>query len=164
MAPHGAFTDLASMPPTPSDTLPLRLIIEQPLAGVALALQAGKDGLEPPTASSTAAVVFDFAVRLGPPRPGGAPGFLGPYTQGPPAERFVYVCVGRRAGQAGSAFDGRIKVPLTGITGAQVKALLAAPGKRLAVRIPGRTPKGGPTLATVKLPEGAWQLVADGAR
>ena len=150
------------MPAAASATLPLRIIIDHPLDGVALALQSGKDGLEPPTASSAKAVVFDFAVRPGPPQPGGAPGFLGPYTQGPPAARFIYVCVGRRAGQAGSACDGRIKVPLTGITSAQVQALLAAPGKRLAVRFPGRTPAGGPTLATVKLPPDAWQLVKDG--
>ena len=150
------------MPAAPSPTIPLRLIVEHPLPGVALALQAGKDGLEPPTASSTDAVVFECAVRLGPPRPGGAPNFLGPYVQGPPAARFVYVCVGRRAGQAGSACDGRMKVPLTGITSAQVQAVLARPGRGLAVRVPGRTPSGGPTLATVKLPAGAWQLVEDG--
>ena len=145
-----------------SPMIPLRIIIERPLPGVALALQAGKDGLEPPTASSTDAVVFECAVRLGPPRPGGAPNFLGPYVQGPPATRFVYVCVGRRAGQAGSACDGRMKVPLTGITGAEVQAVLAVPGRRLVVRVPGRTPSGGPTLATVKLPAGAWQVVEDG--
>lgn len=150
------------MPAAPSPTIPLRIIIERPLPGVALALQSGTETLVPPTASSTAAVVFDFTVRLGPPQPGGAPTFLGPCTQGPPAARFVYICVGRRAGQAGGACDGRMKVPLTGLTSREVQTLLATPGRRLAVRVPGTTPSGGPTLATVKLPAGAWQLVEDG--
>ena len=54
-----------------------------------------------------------------------------------------------------------MKVPLTGITQSQVKALLAASGKRLAARVPGRNPKGGPALATVRLPADPWQLVED---
>lgn len=149
------------MPASPADTLPLRIIVEQPLPGVALALQHGKDGLEPPAATSPAQAVFDFSVRLGTPQADGAPNFLGPYTQGPASTRFVYVCVGRRAGQASSAWDGRMKVPLTGISQAQAKALLAASGKRLAVRVPGRNPKGGPTLATVRLPADPWTMVAE---
>ena len=149
------------MPSPPGATLPLRIIIEQPLADVALALQHGNDGLEPATAISPTQVVFDFAVRLGTPQADGTPNLLGPFTQGPAATRFAYICVGRRAGQATSCWDGRVKVPLTGITQSQVKALLAASGKRLAVRVPGRNPKGGPALATVRLPADPWQLVED---
>lgn len=151
------------MPALPADTLPLRIIVEQPLPGVALALQRGKDGLEPPAATSPAQAVFDFSVRLGTPQADGTPNFLGPYTQGPAATRFVYLCVGRRAGQAATPWDGRVKVPLTGITLAQAKTLLATPGRRLAVHIPGRNPKGGPTLATVRLPAGSWTVVEDGS-
>lgn len=142
-------------------TLPLRIIIEQPLPGVALAIQHGKDGLEQPTATSPAEVVFDFSVRIGTPQPDGTPNFVGPFTQGPAAGRFVYVGVGRQAGQAKSPCDGRMKVPLTGISQAQVKAVAGSSNKRLAVRVPGRNPKGGPTLATVKLPADAWTVVAE---
>lgn len=149
------------MPSPPAGTLPLRIIVEQPLPDVALALQHGIDRLEPPTATSPTHIVFDFSVRLGMPQADGTPNLLGPFTQGSAATRFVYICVGRRAGQATSPWDGRVKVPLTGITQAQVKALLAASGKRLAVRFPGRNPKGGPTLATVRLPADPWKLVAD---
>lgn len=147
------------MPPQPSAELPLRIVVEHPIPRLALALQHGRDGLEPPTTSSSAQVVFDFSVRLGSQEPDGTPNLLGPYTQGPRATRFVYICVGRRAGQVTSSCDGRIKVPLTGITRAQVRTLLASPGKRLAVRFPGRNPKGGPTLATVRLPVDAWNVV-----
>lgn len=143
--------------------LPLRIIVERPLAGVALALQSGKAALEPPTGTSPTAITFDLQVRLGAPQADGRPNLMGPYAQGPASARFVYLCVGRRAGQPASPWDGRVKVPLTGITEAQVKALLAAPGKRLAVRFSGTNPKGGPTLATVPLAGDAWQLVPDGA-
>jgi len=149
------------MPSPPPETLPLRIIIEQPLPGVALALQHGKDGLQMPTAASPAQVVFDFSVRVGTPQADRAPNFLGPFAQGPAAGRFVYVGVGRRAGQAKSVCDGRMKVPLTGISQAQVKDVASGSGKRLAVHVPGRNPKGGPTVATVKLPEDAWTVVAE---
>lgn len=149
------------MPSQPRVELALRIIVEQPLAGVALALQRGKDTLEPPAVTSPAFVVFDLAVQLGAPQRDGSPNFLGPYTQGPAATRFVYLCVGRRAGQRTSSWDGRIKVPLTGIAPAQVKTLLAASGKRLAVRFPGQSSNGSPTLATVRLPATAWKLVDD---
>jgi hypothetical protein len=145
----------------PQVGLALRIMVEQPLAGVALALQHGKDTLEPPTVSSPALVMFDLVVRLGAPQADGRPRFLGPYAQGPAAARFVYVCVGRRAGQADTPWDRRAKVPLGGITPAQVKAVLAVPGKRLAVRFPGRGADGGPTCATVRLAPNAWQLVDD---
>ncbi len=149
------------MPSPTGDTLPLRIIIEQPFTDVTLALQHGKDGLEPATAIAPTHVVFDFSVRLGTPQADGTPSLLGPFAQGPAATRFAYICVGRRAGQATSSWDGRVKVPLTGITQSQVKALLAASGKRLAVRVPARNPKGGPALATVRLPANPWKLVAD---
>lgn len=149
------------MPSPTADTLPLRIIIEQPLSGVALALQQGKDGLQMPTAASPAQVVFDFSVRIGAPQTDGTPNFVGPFAQGPAAARFVYVGVGRRAGQAKSPCDGRMKVPLMGISQAQAKAVLGGSGKRLAVRVPGRNPKGGPTLATVKLAADAWAVVAE---
>lgn len=148
------------MPSLPPEILPLRIIIEQPLPGVALALQHGKDGLQLPTDTSPSRVVFDFAVRIGTQQADGSPNFLGPFAQGPAAGRFVYLGVGRRAGQAKSPCDGRMKVPLTGISQAQVKAVVDGSGKRLAVHVPGRNPKGGPTLATVKLPADAWTVEA----
>lgn len=129
------------------------------MPGVALAIQTGRDGLEAAVDATARRAVFDFSVRLGTPPAGGALNFLGPYTQGPAATRFVYICVGRRAGQAGTSWDRRAKIPLGGITPALVKALLAAPGSRLAVRFPGRGKDGGPTCATVKLAPDAWKLV-----
>ena len=123
-----------------------------------MCLQKGKGELIEPTSVKPVAVTFDFTVRVGPPRAGGAPTFLGPFTQGPPGGRFVYVNVGKKAGQHDSPWERRAKIPLTSITAAQVKAALAKPGARLEVHFDGRGRDGGPTCAMVKLPDGAWQL------
>lgn len=149
------------MPAPAPDTIPLRIIVEEPVDDLAIALQKGSDKLERPAAVSRDRMVFDLTVRVGAPQANGMPNFLGSYTQGPAAGRFVYLCVGRRAGQSASPWDGRIKVPLTGITTSQVKAVQADSTRRLAVRFPGRNPKGGPALATVRLGADPWALVAD---
>lgn len=147
------------MPQQPGPELPLRIIVEQPIAGVALRLQRGKDALDPPSTSTATGVTFDFSVRLGKSRSDGSLTFLGPYTQGPPASRFVYVNAGRRAGQATTQWDRRAKVPLAGITEKHVRAVTATPGKRLAVTFPGRGSDGGPVCATVRLPADAWRVI-----
>ena len=146
------------MPKAPQPELPMRIVIEQPVPGVLLRLQSGRADLAEPTAATALAVTFDFTVRVGPPRTGGAPNFLGPFTQGPADGRFVYVNVGKRAGQPDTPWDRRAKIPLTGITAALVKAVLEKAGARLEVHIPGRGRDGGPTCAMVRLPQGAWEM------
>ena len=137
----------------------LRIIVDDPVPGVLLRLQRGKDELVRATSETTKQVTFDFTARSGTPLPNGAPNFLGPFTQGPPATRFVYIRVGKSAGQAGTPFDRRAKIPLGGITAAQVATALRTAGSVLEVRIPGRGKDGTPTCASVKLPPGAWKLV-----
>lgn len=140
--------------------VPLRIVVDQPIPGLALALQCGKDRLQPPAFASAERVIFDLALRLGSPNPDGSPNLLGPCAQGTPTARFVYLCVGRRAGQAASTTDGRVKVPLAAITNSQL-CEVSRTGKRLAVRIPARNAKGAPTLATVPLTADAWTVVPD---
>jgi hypothetical protein len=121
-------------------------------------MQSGRTDLVPPTSESSSRVTFDFSVRavVG---DGDAPvNFLGPFTQGPPKERFVYINTGRRAGQGGTAWDRRAKIPLKGIEADLVRRALASPGGVLEVSIAGRGKDGGPVCATVKLPPEAWQL------
>ena len=137
--------------------LPLRIVVTDPLPGLALALQRGSTAgaeLVPPVASSAAAVAFDLEVIVDGALPDGRPRFLGPEVQGPPAERFVYLCVGRMAGQADSDWAGRVKVPLGGITWPTIEGL--PPGRRIEGRIPGRGRKGGPALATVPILPPGW--------
>jgi len=138
----------------------LRIIVDDPVPGVFLRLQRGRDELVEATDETATQVTFDFTARVGIPLPNGAPNFLGPFTQGPPAVRFVYIRVGKSAGQANTAFDRRAKIPLGGISTELVAKALANPGAVLEVHMPGRGKDGTPTCASVKLPSGAWKLSA----
>jgi hypothetical protein len=143
----------------PASEIRLRIVVDDPVPGVWLRLQRGKDEVMEATSEASSHVTFDFTARLGDRLPGGAPNFLGPFTQGPPATRFVYIRVGRSAGQPNTAWDRRAKIPLGGIPGHLVAKALEKPGSVLEVHIPSRGKDGTPTCATVKLPPGAWELV-----
>lgn len=84
----------------------------------------------------------------------GRPRLLGPCVQGPPAARFVYLPLCRYAGQAHSEWAGRVKVPLGGVGWDAIQAL--SPGARFAARITGRSPKGGPALASMRILPPGW--------
>jgi len=137
--------------------LPIRIVVEGPVPGLALALQQGqaaKARLVPPIRRSAEAVAFDLDVTVEGSLPDGRPRLLGPFVQGPPGARFVYLSVGRFAGQATSEWAGRVKVPLSDISWAKIEAL--GPGARLLARIAGQSPKGGPALASVRLLPPSW--------
>ena len=140
------------------DVVPLRLVVRDPVPGVVLRLQSGRTDLVSPSSVSDAAVIFDFAVRVTLPDVEGPVVFFGPFTQGPPKERFVYVNAGRHAGQADTCWDRRAKIPLTGIRAALIRRVLTVPGSVLEVAIAGRGRDGGPVCAMVKLPPDAWQV------
>ncbi len=137
--------------------LPIRIVIENPLPGLALALQRGraaKAELVQAASRSTEAVTFDLDLTVDGRLPDGRPRLLGPYVQGPPEARFVYVTVGRYAGQADSEWGGRLKIPLGDLGWDHIESL--PPGRRLAARIAGRSPKGGSPLASVRLLPPGW--------
>jgi hypothetical protein len=141
--------------------LPIRIVVEEPVPGLAMALQRGKADnatLAAPSSRSSDAVVFDLEVTVDGRLPDGGPRLLGLFVQGPPGGRFVYLSVGRYAGQADSEWAGRVKVPLDGLGWDQIKAL--SPGARLMARITGQSPKGGPALASVRLLPPGWTLTA----
>ena len=104
-------------------------------------------------------MTFEFEVRVGT-RARGEPNFLGPFVQGPPAGRFVYINSGTLAGQADSIWTRRAKVPLTGITRALIERARVA-GSTLEAEIAGTGRDGGPVCATVPLMSDGWR-VADG--
>ncbi|MBC8071688.1 MAG: hypothetical protein IAG13_25410 [Deltaproteobacteria bacterium] len=140
----------------------LRITVVSPPADVAFAMQRGRDELHQATRSTGEDISFDFAVRV---RSGTVAGlnFLGPYTQGPPSVRFVYVNMGTAAGDTRSPWARRAKVPLMGITGiteALVERLGKSPGARLEARYAGTAKDGSPSCASVKLLGDGWTLVA----
>lgn len=141
--------------------LPIRIVVVDPVPGLSIALQRGKAAkaeLVQAASQSDEAVVFDLEVRVDGRLADGRPRLLGPAVQGPPEARFIYLAVGTYAGQTASAGGGRVKVPLGGLSWEQMEAL--APGQRLVARVPGRSPKGGPALASVQLLAPGWQVDA----
>jgi hypothetical protein len=137
--------------------LPIRIAVADPVAGLAIALQRGPTAeaeLVPPTSRSAQAVAFDLDLTVDGALPDGRPRLVGPCVQGPPDGRFVYLCVGRYAGQADSEWAGRVKVPLGDLGWDEITA--RAPGARLVARIPGRSPTDGPALASVRLLAPGW--------
>jgi hypothetical protein len=138
--------------------LRLRIVMEDPVPGVAIALQRGASSeaeLVAPAPATASALSFDFEVVVEGSLPDGKPRLLGPCVQGPPAARFVYLCVGQAAGQAGSPWSRRVKVPLGGLSWDLIEALV--PGARLAARIGGRGRDGSPACATVPLLAPGWR-------
>lgn len=138
--------------------LSLRVTVVRPPRGVRLCLQSGRIDWVAPTLSNGEAVSFDFAVRVRDTGDANPPRFLGPFTQGPPGARFVYVCSGTLAGQSDSCWTRRAKVPLTGITWPLIQQAAKAPPARLEARFDGTAKDGGPTCATVRLADGGWRL------
>ena len=132
----------------------LRIVVVTPPLGVTFALQRGRFEFVPPASCTPDGLAFDFDVRVGA-RPDGAPNFLGPFTQGPPTARFVYINSGTSAGQSDSLWTRRAKVPLAGISHALIEK--AGHDRILEARIAGTGRDGGPACASVPL-LGGWTV------
>jgi hypothetical protein len=140
--------------------LALRIVIVDPVPGVTLMLQRGKGDpadLVAPSSVLGDGVAFDFPVVVAPPIAGEGPRLLGPFVQGPPDKRFVYLCVGRYAGDPASPWAGRTKIPLTGLTWPLVDAVKS--GGRLEARILGRARNGSPSFASTALLPPGWRAI-----
>lgn len=143
---EGAWRYPLDMPAHPE--LPLRIVLVEPPAGVAFAMQRGRDALAQAVARRPDALVFEFPVSVAD-AASARPRLVGPFAQGPPTGRFVYVNVGTSAGQFGSPWTRRIKVPLYSLTPALVAEALETPGAMLECRIRGTGRDGTPACATV---------------
>ncbi len=135
--------------------VPFRIIITDPLPGVAMKVQRGRDELIEPVSSVNAAITFEFAVTAD--VSGSTPNFLGKFAQGPKDARFIYVNSGRRAGQH-TTWDRRAKLSLMSISKDAIEAVVKSPGSRLETAIYGVGRDGGPVCASVKGLE--WKVVA----
>jgi hypothetical protein len=136
--------------------LRLRIVVEQPPPGVDYALQKGKGSayeMIQRQRSEGGDIVFEFQPSIKEGVTDGVSSLSGPFVQGPPRQRFVYLDIGTYAGQAGSCWSRRLKIPLDGIT-----AKMVGKGGVLEARVPGTGRDGGPTCATVK-EFGGWKLL-----
>jgi hypothetical protein len=139
--------------------LPLRIVVQDPPAGVDFGLQEGRGSNYQTVQRQRSAakdLQFDFSVRAKLARAGAAPILLGSFVQGPPAGRFVYIDIGTYAGQTGTEWSRRLKVPLKGITASLVNNVKDDPRLVLEARVPGALPDGSPNCRTPKAVE--WIL------
>jgi hypothetical protein len=140
--------------------LRLRIVLVKPPAGVDFGLQLGK-GADYETIQKQRSdgddLSFDGSVKVQDNGKDGLPNFLGPLTQGPPAARFLYIDIGRLAGQTDCLWERRIKVPLGGITWELIRRVPADSNAVLEARLPGTGKDGGPSCATVR-PVSGWKV------
>jgi hypothetical protein len=136
-----------------------RITVLQPPAGVLFRLQRGRSELVPPSRETASELTFDFTLRVELGASGTPPRLLGPFAQGPPAKRFVYVNSGKQAGQRESCWDRRAKVHLCGVDAALIERATATPSAVIETRIAGTGGDGGPACATVPL-IGGWQIAS----
>lgn len=124
--------------------LTLRIVVEQPPPGVDYALQKGRGGAYEPVQrqrSEGGDLVFEFQPSI----KDGDVSLAGPFVQGPPKRRFIYLDIGTYAGQSDARWSRRLKIPLADIT---VKMM--GKGGVLEARVAGTGRDGGPTCATIK--------------
>jgi len=134
-----------------------RIVVLDPPAGVTFRIQRGRSELLAPSSESATAMAFDFTLRAER-HPDGHYRLLGPFAQGPPSERFVYVNSGKRAGQPESQWDRRAKVHLRDLSASMIEQAEATGGV-IETRITGTAGDGGPACATVPL-VGGWQIAS----
>jgi hypothetical protein len=139
--------------------LPIRIVVLRVPPGVTFAIQRGKHELLPPSRSKHDTLIFDLAVRVAERKAAGSPNVLGPYAQGKPDDRFIYLNSGTMAGQQDSCFTRRAKIKTGGITWTLVKKVLAD-GAVLEAQIEGTAGDGGPCCATVPL-LGGWKVIRE---
>ena len=140
--------------------LTFRIVLEKPPAGVDFALQKGKGTkyeIVQKQRSGSGDLRFEFTARAVVEGKGGDPNLLGPFMQGTPEARFVYIGIGTFAGQTGTEWSRRLKVPLSGITKTMIDRA-ARDSQIFETSVPGTAKDGSPSCATVKQFAG-WKLV-----
>ena len=139
--------------------LTLRIVLEQPPAGVVFGLQKGR-GAEYETINTQRStgkdLHFEFSVGVKAGAKTTAPDFGGPVVQGPRGQRFVYIDIGTYAGQTETPWSRRLKVPLSGITWALIDRASGRGHTVLETRVEGTGRDGGPTCGTVN-PFDGWK-------
>lgn len=127
--------------------IPVRVTVKQPLQGVVMKVQRGKDELLDPIVKTPEELVFEFDLTVD--LSSNAPNFLGKYSHGPKDARFLYVNSGTYARQHPTQWGRRAKLSVMSVTRAQIDDILANQGI-LACEFDGIGRDGGPTCASVK--------------
>ena len=123
----------------------LRIVIEQPVAGVLHSLQT-KDNhpLDAKRAVAGAALAFDVPIRVST-----GPKFFGDLVRREGAvRRFVYIAIGTSAGDAASPWTRRMKIDIHDIEPALIDQAIATGGV-IELTVNGTGKDGTPACATV---------------
>jgi hypothetical protein len=120
-----------------------------------LGIQQGREVPEL-TPANLERIVFhcEFRVRK---HTDGSANFLGPFAQGPRAERFIYLVWVVMDGTKPAAMLGRVKLHLNHIQWTQVEKA-AARKKPIKVTVPLTSAKGGPVFASVRPDAAKWDF------
>lgn len=134
-----------------------RITIEKPFPGTCYGLQKGS-GHSYETVfrqfPNGANLVFSFAIPVKQGKDG-RPALHGPFVQGPPQGRFLYLDAGSYAGQQDAPCSGRLKIPLLGLEPDLI--VQAGTGRVFTCSVAGTGRDGRAALGTVKPFEG-WKL------
>jgi hypothetical protein len=145
----------------PEIAISLRIILMEPPSGVDFGVQEGKGNEYKTIAvqrSKAGNLTLECTINVKGSRSDGPPNFCGPISQGPPTGRFIYIDIGKSAGQFDSCWQRRIKIPLETIAWEMIDSVLEKPKRLLQATIPGTAKDGGPSCATVK-PIDGWKVV-----
>jgi len=139
--------------PRPAQTeVRVRLVVENPVPGVAYSLQDKTGKPVDARISKGPALAFDFSIRIA-----DGPKFYGEQVRSEgPERRFVYIAIGEQAGQKGSPWSRRMKIDIHTIAPAQLEKAKA--GKVLEGTVTGTGHDGTPACASVP-PAKAWRAV-----
>jgi hypothetical protein len=133
------------------EVITLRLTIENPVPGVVYSLQDGNSAPVDAVVAEEAPLSFEVPVRVA-----AGPRFLGDFVRREgPERRFVYIAIGKQAGDASSHWSRRVKVDIHDLPAPLLERALA--GAVLECRLAGRDAKGAPACATQKA-LGGWRV------
>lgn len=123
----------------------MRIVIEQPVAGVLHSLQAKDDEpLDPKRSNDGEPLAFDFTIRVS-----DGPKFFGDQVRREgPERRFVYIRIGQSAGDCASEWSRRMKIDIHDTP--QDLLDKARAGGVLEITVMGTAKDGTPACATVR--------------
>ncbi len=140
--------------------LSIKIILENPTKGVDFGIQKGS-GSKYETIQKQRSELqdlnFEFNINAKTTKDS-IPDFSGPIVQGNKNERFIYIDIGKCAGQLDTFWSRRLKIPLKGITIEMINQLLTNSSLVLETKIPGTGKDFGPNCGTVK-PFSGWQVI-----
>lgn len=136
----------------PQTEIRMRLVIEDSVPGVVHSLQDKKGApVDPKRSAGGEPISFEFPIRVAP-----GPKFYGEQVRSEgPERRFVYIAVGKQAGDHASCWARRMKIDIHGIAQALLDAVPEA-GHMEGV-VSGTGKDGSPACATVAVK--AWRIV-----